>query len=395
MLRSIVICPDEGMARDLESAVDLTGEASVQKTLYDYPTAIELVRTIRAYTPSVIFLSFESISLAQAIAGLVEAEAPHIPIIAINGEYDDHALRESMRMGVREFIAQPFKQSVLREAFANIQSLIKRKTAAPGDTNQIFSFLPSKAGVGASTVALNVSAALAQKPDTRVLLSDFDLNSGMMRFLLKLGNDRSVADAVENSLRMDENLWPQMVTAMKNLHVLHAGPLNPSARIDSAQILSLIAFMRHNYQALCFDMSGNLEKYSLEIMQESKRVLLVCTPEKSSLLLAREKLEFLRSVDLGERVGVVLNRCPKNPLFTVPQVEDMLGLPVLQVFPNDYVGVNKAISAGTWMPPQSELGKQFSQFADMLLDRKPPEKVEKKKFLDFFALSPARTGEAV
>ena len=43
----------------------------------------------------------------------------------------------------------------------------------------IFAFLPSKAGAGTSTIALNVSAAMSRRPDTHVMLSDFDLNSGM------------------------------------------------------------------------------------------------------------------------------------------------------------------------------------------------------------------------
>ena len=66
--------------------------------------------------------------------------------------------------------------------------------------------------------------------------------------------------------------------------------------------------MRRNYQALCFDLSGNLERYSLEIMQECKRILLVCTPEIASLHLAREKMAFLRATGSGHPRVLVLNR---------------------------------------------------------------------------------------
>ena len=79
---------------------------------------------------------------------------------------------------------------------------------------------------------------MARRPDTRVLLSDFDLNSGMMRFMLKLQNEYSVLDAVENSLRMDEDLWPQLVTSFGKLDVLHAGRVNPNLRIEGPQIRS-------------------------------------------------------------------------------------------------------------------------------------------------------------
>ena len=80
------------------------------------------------------------------------------------------------------------------------------------------------------------------------------------------------------------------------------------------------------YQVLCFDLSGNLEKYSLELMRESKRIVLVCTGEIASLHLAREKLVLLKEMGLSGRVLVVLNRMEKeNPLFSKIQVEDLLG----------------------------------------------------------------------
>jgi phosphoribosylformylglycinamidine synthase len=46
------------------------------------------------------------------------------------------------------------------------------------------------------------------------------------------------------------------------------------------------------------DLSGNLERYSIEIMQDCKRIMLVCTPEIPSLHLAREKINFLKTLDL-------------------------------------------------------------------------------------------------
>ena len=50
--------------------------------------------------------------------------------------------------------------------------------------------------------------ALSRVPNTHVLLSDFDLNSGMIRFMLKLDNAYGVTDAAEHALNMDESLWP-------------------------------------------------------------------------------------------------------------------------------------------------------------------------------------------
>lgn len=384
MLRSIIISPDVELAERLEAAATLTGEISVNRVLDRYPTAIELVRTLRAHAPDVLFLNFESLDKAQEVVSFVEKQAEGMQIIAIHRTCDAQILRETMRVGVREFLSDPFDRAALMDSIDHVKALLVRKPPSHDATTQVFTFLPSKAGVGTSTLALNVSAAISRRPNMRVLLSDFDLNSGMMRFLLNLRNEYSVIDAIEHSMHIDENLWPQLVTTMDNLDVLHAGRVNPNLRVEGTQIRNLVEFMRRNYSALCFDLSGNLEKYSIELMQESKKVLLVVTPEIPSLHLAREKLHFLRGFDLESRVGIVLNRCHKKPLFSKEQVEELLGLPVIQMFPNDYNGVNKAMTAGRWIDPESEMGKQFDDFALSLIEKKALTK-EPKKFLEFLS----------
>jgi pilus assembly protein CpaE len=252
-------------------------------------------------------------------------------------------------------------------------------------SNQIFSFLPSKAGTGTSTLALNVASALARDPGGRVVLSDFDLNSGMTRFLLRLQNTFSVLDAVEHSAAMDENLWPQLVTPIGNLDVLHAGQINPSLCIEPTQIRNLIQFLRRNYRAMCFDLSGNLERYSMEIMQQSKRVLLVCTPEIPSLHLAREKMIFLRTMELAGRVSIVLNRSPQKPLFTRGQVAEIVGAPVIDTVPNNYEGVNNATAVASCVDEKSDLGRQYAQIGTKLIQADGTHRGGKRKFLEHFA----------
>jgi pilus assembly protein CpaE len=387
VLRSIIICPDQDLAARLETALEATGDVVVGRKVNCYPNAIDLARSLRAHAPEVVFLSVESLEKAQEMVRFLESEAEGIQIVAIHSRMDAALLRETMRAGVREFLAEPFDRSTILEALKTVRALVERKPPVLDSTTQIFGFLPSKAGVGTSTIALNVAGALARRPNTHVLLSDFDMNSGMMRFMLKLQNEYSVTDALENSIRVDEQLWPQLVTSFDTLDVLHAGRVNPSVRIEGTQIRALMDFVRRNYQALCFDLSGNLERYSVEIMQDCKRILLVCTPEIPSLHLAREKLYYLRNFELDSRVAVILNRTNKKAIFSKQQVEEILGVPVARTFPNDYQAVNRAMTAGTFLEPASELGKLFNEFASELVERRSQSQPEgKRKFLEFFAV---------
>jgi Flp pilus assembly CpaE family ATPase len=208
---------------------------------------------------------------------------------------------------------------------------------------------------------------------------DLDLNSGLTRFMLKLDNAYSVLDAAEHATGMEEELWQQLVTKRGNLDILHSGKINPGVRIENAQMKDLLDFARKKYKAICVDLSGNLEKFSLEVMAEARRVFLVCTPEIASLHLAREKYQFLKRLDLGDKVSVLLNRMPKRPLITAEQIEQQLGLPVTMSLSNDYNGVHRALTAGQEVDGKSELGQQYEKLAYQLIERRVGTVAPKKQ----------------
>jgi pilus assembly protein CpaE len=291
-----------------------------------------------------------------------------------------------MRAGVREFLSESFDQNAVAEALRNVQDLVQKRPPRFDEAHQILSFIPSKAGVGTTTLALNITAALARPGDKRVLLTDLDLNSGMLRFLLQLFPEYSIIDAVENVENLDEVIWPQVTTSRFNMDLLHSGRVNPNLRIEPEQVSKLLTFVRRNYDSLVFDHSGNLERYSLEVMQESKQIFLVCTPEIPSLHLAREKMTFLKSLGLDSRVFLLLNRVPKRSMFTVDQVEELVGVKVAYSFSNDYYAVNRATTQAECLAPDSVIGAQCADFVRNLGDLRAHEKAAggRRKFLEFF-----------
>lgn len=386
-LRALIICPSGDLSARLGATLASIDSVHLGRVLNAYPNAAELSRAIRVNAPEVVFLSFEDMESARATAELIEKEAPGVAIAGIHHQFDAAILRATMRCGVREFLSEPFERAALLESLTHIEELLARNPVRYTAANEVFSFLPSKPGVGASTLALNVSAALARLPDTRVLLSDFDMNSGVLRFSLNLSNQRSVIDAVEHAAHLDEKLWGQLVTPLGNLDLLHAGVIHPSLRIETERLHQVIAFMRRSYPLLCFDLSGNLERYSVEIMQESRRVILVCTAEYPSLHLAREKCEFLRKYNLAQRIDIVLNRVSRNALLTTRQVEEVLAMPVKATFVNDYDAVTRALSRSTLIDSGSRLGGQIAQFAHGLVHSQeaPPAGGIKRRLLSFLS----------
>jgi Flp pilus assembly CpaE family ATPase len=171
---------------------------------------------------------------------------------------------------------------------------------------------------------------------------------------------------------MDESLWQKLVTSIGELDIIPAGKRVPGFRIEAMQIRYLMEFARRNYKVICADLSGILEKFSLEILHEARQIFLVCTPEVPSLHLAREKLRFFNTLDLEGRVKILLNRAQRRSLIPISEIEKVLGHAVYMSFPNDYVGVHKALTAGKQVNPASELGKGFQALAGAIRNGDKP-----------------------
>ena len=212
------------------------GGISVVRQLDRYPNPIDLTRMLRSHAPQVVFLSIEAASLATEFASQIDKLMPGVQVVAVGRSCEPATLMEIMRAGIREYLAAPFEYSCLQNCLTRLTDNLSRRPIVSHSTDLLYSFLPAKPGVGTTTLAINASIAAARSQGAEGLLMDFDLNCGMVRFLLKLESSYSILDAAEHASNMDENLWPQIVTRCEGLDVVNAGVLNPESRIHNMQI---------------------------------------------------------------------------------------------------------------------------------------------------------------
>ena len=244
-----MISPDTELAEYVNRILVDTGRVSIARMVNEYPEQIELTRMLRSHGPQVVFVSIDRPDRVTAIANYIEQTMPGMQVVAIGRSGEPQVLMEIMRAGIREFLAAPFDHNCVGDCLNRVSENLARRPVSLQSSDLLYSFLPAKPGVGATTLAINASLAVARHPDITGLLMDFDLNCGMIRFMLKLSGNYSVLDACEHSATMDENLWPQIVTKCENLDVVHAGVLNPEIRIQNMQIQHLLDFARQELQS--------------------------------------------------------------------------------------------------------------------------------------------------
>jgi flagellar biosynthesis protein FlhG len=189
----------------------------------------------------------------------------------------------------------------------NLVLRAKARLQPPGPPPRLVVLTGGKGGVGTTTLAINVSAALAQL-GKRVVLVDADLHRGDVAALCGLNEDYSVAD---------------VMSAHRTVHeVLQRGPAGiqivpgawaPNKPVDSSPVAQqrliqqLQALGRHADVVLLDAGSGASESVQ-RYWQAADRVLLVSTADSVSIMDTYATIKVLAGDTVAADVGVVINR---------------------------------------------------------------------------------------
>jgi pilus assembly protein CpaE len=394
MIRAALFSPAEAVAAELEQSISATSGMTLVRHERRYLQAEELERCLRACSPQLVYVSLTEPGNAIALIRDVQEMLPGVQVIAIDTTLEPDRLLRAMNLGVREFLTSPWTASEFERSVNRLRAILEATPVKPQGTDQVFTFLPAKAGSGTSTVALNAAAAIAGIKGQRVLLADLDLNNGMLGFMFKQETGYSIAQAVARSEDLDEHNWEQVVAKRNNLAMLLPGRLETGQRLEPAKMVRLISFARRLYTTVCLDLSGNMERYAMEAMKESKLIFLVCTPEIPSIHLAQKKLALMRELDLADRVQVILNRTKKDQVMKSSQVASLLRVQISMEFPNDYRGVHAALTRGETVSDRTALGGKFTEFGRKVINEAPQvPAVKSRKFLEMFSVARVASGK--
>lgn len=387
MLHYSLFAPDASIALGLERCQSL----SLLRAFDRFLPPDELLDFVRAYSPQVLFFD-----ISEGREGLNEAAellqwSAHTHLVAIARDLDSEVLIELMNLGLREFLRFPFDPEKLMASMARIERLVASAPAERESTELLFSFLPAKPGVGASTTVIHTALELAQRPQSRVLLTDFDLNCGLSRFLLKLGNPLGVRDALAKMSEMDDDLWMEIKSSVEDLDILPSCLIEPGFEVEPRRIRNLFEFARRRYRIILADLSGMMENFSIDVLRQSRRVLLVVEPELACVHMAREKMRFIETRELQDRVALVINRWRKDAPLTISEIENVLGVPAEFTLSDSPEQVYKSVMRGGALDPASTHYREIADLASWLASESGIRRGPKpKRKVEYLSLIPGR-----
>ncbi len=386
---ALVGLPEADLLR-LKVELDGLGGVTVGRKFTRYPEVDEMVRFLRATDPDILFVSTVVPAQMELAVARATQTLPKVQIVLVDSLLHSETLKRAMQMGVRECLTIPFTREELRGVVERSMSRREKASITGIGTNCMYSFLPVCGGSGASILAAQTALSLPADPTHRSLLIDADLDAGILHFLLKVQSPYSLIEALERVDQLDEHLWPQLVATRGDLDVMQTSDFGGDYHPDLRRLQNLLAYARRQYSAILVDLPAAINRLTTEVMQQSKAVFLVTTPELASLQMARRRWRALQELQLGHQVRLLVSRVEKKQKGAIPmeQIPSVVGLPIPAIFDNDYAEVQKAVITGGRLPVSRPLGRQIANLAEALpRDTVAVEPPKKHRFLEVFSLA--------
>jgi len=263
-------------------------------------------------------------------------EGHDLSLVVFGDENDNGSLKIALRLGASDFLSHSV--SIL-----GLAPLLKKTSSdklANSNFGELFLFLNTKGGMGATTIALNTAIEIAEHHPNEVLLLDIDLQFGVIPEYLNISPKYSISDVINNSKDLDEiSLGTFVCKHDSGLHVLSFKHENNADDYEHAQAIGkLLPVLRRYYPYIIIDFSRGLDHVFASAISPATKALLVMqqnlvSVKNTSRLIKSLKFEYGLQSDAIE---IVLNRYEKRQPIKLKDVEQTLSAHDLHVMPNDF-----------------------------------------------------------
>jgi pilus assembly protein CpaE len=286
------------------------------------------------------------------------------PIIVLSAAKQEQDILAGYSHGADDYVGKPVDLAVLA---AKIETILRQtRTAAevittPRKLAAVIAFAHGKGGVGATTLAANVAAALAADGKSVVLI-DLNLQFGNAAMFFDLRPRTTIVDfAREDITRVTEDDFSAYLADHKSgVRILAAPPSPEEAELVSiAAVQQGIDLARGGRDVVVLDLASKLDEVTLSALDVTGMVCVVTAPHLAALRGASDTLAMLKRIGIAdERILVALVRSTakgiddagvakflkRRPDVVVPYAERAdaaadLGVPYVLAEPNDKAAV--------------------------------------------------------
>jgi MinD-like ATPase involved in chromosome partitioning or flagellar assembly len=309
------------VAQYIRNLLDTQARIKLLEVITDPQTVVEQVREHQPDILIVDALLQGKINGLQLTADLRE-QGLDVPIICLTVPQKPIAIGDGM--GETRVLSMPFSGFDFMHLLEQMNN--EHKARAPEAVSRVYAMFGAKGGVGTTTLAYNIGAALVAQ-GLSVALIDGSLQFGDLRSLLRVPeNTPSIVNLPTNRIQKAD-LQDVMYRDKSGVEVLFAPPRIELAEMVTVRDLErLISLMRKIYNVVIIDTATTVDDTLLAYLDASDEMIQVLTYEWPSLQRARAMTDTLNAINYAsDRVRYLANRADSKGGMSRDDVVKLLG----------------------------------------------------------------------
>ncbi|MGO9771586.1 MAG: CpaE family protein [Roseiarcus sp.] len=286
--------------------------------------------------------------------------------VVILGRVNDIVLyRQLMARGVSEYLVAPFSAVEFVQAISN---LFRTPGAKP--LGRVISVVGAKGGVGSSTIAHNLSWALATRLEMATIVADFDLGFGTAGLDYNQDPPQGVAEAVFAPERVDATLIDRLLSKCGDNLSLLAAPATLDRLYDFSETSfdSVVDTMRASAPWIVLDVPHAWNGWTRRMLIGSDEVVVVAGPDLANLRNAKNIVDNIRGSRPNDHPPhLVINGVgmPRRPEISVADFAKTVEMEPVAVIPHEAKLFGAAANNGQMIAEIEPKGKIAEIFADL------------------------------
>jgi len=367
-------CETPGVAATMQAAVAdrRMDKAHARVQMGGPAAAVEAFRA--APTPNIIVLEVaaDPATLVGHLESLSESCDAGTKVVVIGHVNDVQLYRDLMRRGVSEYLIAPLEPLDILRTLSELYISPEAR-----NLGRVIAVMGAKGGVGASTVAHNMSWAIARNLDASTVVVDLDIAFGTAGLNFNQDPPQGIAEAVFAPERLDSNMLDRLLSRCSDNLALLAAPavLDRTVDLDEDALEQLLELLRASVPCIILDVPHQWSAWVKRTVLGADEIVIVAEPELASLRNAKNLVDLSRATRPNDAVArLVLNRVgvPKRPEINAGEFSKALGIDVLSTIPFDAQLFGTAANNGQMIAEVqagSKATEAFTQIASMLTGR--------------------------
>jgi pilus assembly protein CpaE len=326
--------------------------------------------------PDVGFVALDSNpeKALELVASLAKT-TPSCDILVTSSSADGNLILRTMRAGAKEFLTHPVKTEDMAAA---LQRVAKQRGGSAGGgarACEIIAVTGATGGVGSTSLAVNLSCALAANEANSVVLLDLDLCLGDADVFLDSIPEYTISDVAQNVSRLDLTLLKRSLTKHDTGLYLLPRPvqLEDARHITIDELTRVLGLLKASFTHVIIDTSKGFTPLDMHVLAEADKVLLVTQLDLPCLRNVVRLMMSFKESGFDDKVKIIVNRVGYDSgQISLKKAQETIGRDIYWQVPNDYRVMVEVRNNGVPLvqqAPKAAITQSINQLAEALTGR--------------------------